>query len=189
MPDATNSLPSPADRSAASQYLTLTRRNLEAAVQGLTGAQWRFKPAPDRWSIAGVVDHVAMIEELIHGIVGRMENAPAAGAPDAGTDRRIREEVPRRTVKLEAPPRVQPAGSKDPEEALRQFTDGRARTLQLLACAPYLRDAFCRTLPTVPGTAISGSSARPRIRPGIPHRSLKSKRTRTSRQSDAEVKV
>jgi hypothetical protein len=125
--------------------LITSRDRLLDSVRGLSEAQWHFRPAPERWSIAGVVEHVALIEGLIHGIVGRLGAAPVVdpgAAPcrnDAEIDEFIRVEVPRREAKLEAPPMVQPTGNVAPEESLRRFVEARARTLELFDSAPHLR--------------------------------------------------
>jgi hypothetical protein len=121
--------------------LITSRDRLLDSVRGLSNAQWHFRPAPDRWSIAGVVEHVALIEGLIHGIVGRVETAqPApAGRDDAAIDEFIRTEVPKREAKLEAPAMVRPTGNVAPEESLRRFVEARARTVELFDSAPHLR--------------------------------------------------
>ena len=43
-----------ADRKKGVQYLESTRDGVLAATKGLSDAQWNFKPAPDRWSIATI---------------------------------------------------------------------------------------------------------------------------------------
>ena len=121
--------------------LITSRDRLLESVRGLSETQWHFTPAPDRWSIAGVVEHVALIEGLIHGIVGRLDAAPDAspGRNDAEIDEFIRTEVPKREAKLEAPPMVRPTGTVAPEDSLRRFVEARARTIELFDSAPHLR--------------------------------------------------
>ena len=45
----------PSEKDKTSSYLADTRNALVDAVKGLSEAQWKFKPAPDRWSAAEVV--------------------------------------------------------------------------------------------------------------------------------------
>src|ERR1700693_1136229 len=59
---------SQADRDRALQYLESTKRGVVDATKGLSDAQWNFKPAPDRWSIAEVMEHLAAAEDLIRGM-------------------------------------------------------------------------------------------------------------------------
>jgi len=47
------------DLDQARQYFAVTRSRLEKATTGLTDAQARFKPAPDCWSIAEILEHLA----------------------------------------------------------------------------------------------------------------------------------
>ena len=36
------------------------RKTFLDAIAGLSEAQWKFKPAPDRWSIAEIAEHVIL---------------------------------------------------------------------------------------------------------------------------------
>src|SRR6202044_2054609 len=62
----------------ATHYLTSTRDTLLEAVSGLSYSQWHFNPAPESWSIAEILEHLVLIEERVHGIVDRMQDAPPA---------------------------------------------------------------------------------------------------------------
>lgn len=44
--------------------LTRTRNALLDEVSGLNDLQWRFKESPDRWSIAEVVEHLGLQEDM-----------------------------------------------------------------------------------------------------------------------------
>ena len=48
-------------------YLEQTRDYIAGATRGLSDAQWKFKPAPDRWSIAENVEHMVSVQELVLG--------------------------------------------------------------------------------------------------------------------------
>ena len=48
------------DRNRALSELHATRKAFLDSVQNLTDAQWRFKPARDRWSIAEVAEHITL---------------------------------------------------------------------------------------------------------------------------------
>lgn len=133
--------PNPADSAKAALYLASTSENLLAAVRGLNDAQWHFKSADNQWSIAGVVEHLAIVEGLVHARVEQMSGCPADDpARQLGdVDEAIIVEVPLRTQKVEAPPPIQPTGAISPDQAVAQFTERRRRTEQLLQSAPYLR--------------------------------------------------
>ena len=51
-----------ADRSYTVDNLKRTRDELTRETQNLTNAQWHFHESPDRWSIAEVVEHLALWE-------------------------------------------------------------------------------------------------------------------------------
>src|SRR5260370_19570534 len=54
-----------AEKDKALQYLESTKKNVLEATNGLSEAQWNFKPAPDRWSAAQVMEHIAAAVDLI----------------------------------------------------------------------------------------------------------------------------
>ena len=58
-----------ADRDRALQYLENTKQAVLNATAGLSDAQWNFKSAPDRWSIAEVMEHIAAAEDFLMGMV------------------------------------------------------------------------------------------------------------------------
>ena len=53
------------EREHALQYLESTRKDVLDATNGLSEAQWNFKPGPDRWSVAQVMEHIAASEDFI----------------------------------------------------------------------------------------------------------------------------
>lgn len=58
-------------------YLKETRENLLAQIKDLTPEQFKFKPGPDRWSIAEVCEHIVTSEGMLRGMVEGMLKAPA----------------------------------------------------------------------------------------------------------------
>ena len=56
---------SDADRAYLLSHLAMTQEFVLDATRGLTKEQWRFKPAPARWSIAQCIDHLGSTEEYI----------------------------------------------------------------------------------------------------------------------------
>jgi DinB family protein len=131
-----------AERERALRYLTDTRNGVSDAVKGLSEAQWKFKPAPDRWSVAEVVEHLALTEELVSKQVLADLNKAPAGAANRDVkqvDAMIVDKITDRTTKFEAPPPVAPTGRWTPATALDHFLDGRAQTIALLQSTPDLR--------------------------------------------------
>src|SRR6266481_1243505 len=59
-----------AEKDKALQYLETTRKNVLEATKGLSEAQWNFKPGPDRWSVAQVMEHIAAAEDFLRTATG-----------------------------------------------------------------------------------------------------------------------
>lgn len=133
---------SPADRDKGVQYLEQTRDGVAAAVKGLSEAQLKFKPAPDRWSVAETLEHIALAEDFIfQNITDKIMKAPA-GAPDRDTakaDAFVLAAIPDRSHKAKAPEPLTPTGRWTPAEALDHFEKSRARTIEFLESTPDLR--------------------------------------------------
>ncbi|HWC99375.1 MAG TPA: DinB family protein [Candidatus Sulfopaludibacter sp.] len=128
-------------KNAAAEELEKTRERLVEAVDGLSIEQWQFRQADDRWSVAQVVEHLALIEGRIQGLIARIgQGAEAeAGRDDAAMDALILEQVPQRTGRINAPPFVQPAGRWSGLEALGKFVEARTGTIGLLDSVECLR--------------------------------------------------
>ncbi len=131
----------PAEQQQALKLLNDSRNGVTEAVKGLSEAQWKFKPAPDRWSIAEVVEHLALIEDLVQqGVFPNLEKAPA-GAADSGkqTDGALLTKLADRSTKYHAPEPAVPTGRWTPAEALEHFYAARVKTIAFLKANPDLR--------------------------------------------------
>src|SRR5690242_9704583 len=70
-----------ADRDRAVKYLEQTRDGVVSATKGLSEAQMKFKSAPDRWSVAETLEHIALAEDfLMQNITEKIMKAPAGPA-------------------------------------------------------------------------------------------------------------
>ena len=67
----------------------------------------RFKPAPDRWSVAEVAEHITVTESMIFGMIQKQvmasPAAPEKRAEVKGKDEPILTAVPDRSHKAQAP--------------------------------------------------------------------------------------
>jgi hypothetical protein len=133
--------PTQAELEKGQRYLTETRKGVQNAAKGMTEAQWNFKPGPDRWSAAEVVEHLALIEDVVLGVLAKLPQGPAPPADwDAkGLDAKLLAQVPDRSTKYEAPPQARPTARWSPEQALEHFLASRARTAELLRTMHDLR--------------------------------------------------
>jgi len=135
----------PAEKERALQYLESTKKNVLEATKGLSEAQWNFKSAPDRWSVAQVMEHIAASEDFIRDNLLK-EKVMVAPAGEPGRDvKRIDEavlaRVPDRTHKAQAPEPLVPSNRfGSPDSSVKHFVESRATTEQFLKTATGLRD-------------------------------------------------
>ena len=105
-----------ADRQYTVENLRRTRDDLTRQVENLTDAQWNFREAPGRWTIAEVVEHlglweIAWVREIGEGLHSPprpdLAEAQKAASPDPDQFYRdfIMEDKPH-----EAPPFAYPTG-------------------------------------------------------------------------------
>ena len=67
------------EREFALQQFQTTRDNFLKSISGLSEKQWTFKPAPDRWSVAEVAEHITVSETTIMGLIQKqLLQSPAA---------------------------------------------------------------------------------------------------------------
>lgn len=136
---------SQADKDRALQYLESTKKGVVEATKGLSDAQWNFKPGPDRWSVAEVMEHLAAAEDMLRGMTQeQVMKTPAIPARDAAEVKKIDDGivamVPDRSKKMEAPEPLRPTNRfGSPAEAEKHFLESRAATEEYLKAAPDLR--------------------------------------------------
>jgi DinB family protein len=133
---------SQADRDRGLKCLQDTRDGVVAATKGLSDAQMKFKSAPDRWSVAETLEHIALAEDfLMQNITDKIMKAPS-GAADRDTgkiDAMVLAMIPDRSHKAQAPPPLVPTGRWTPAETLDHFLKSRAKTIEYLESTPDLR--------------------------------------------------
>ena len=131
-----------ADKDKALAYLESTKKGVLDATKGLSEAQWNFKPASDRWSVAECVEHIAAAEDFIRGMaVDKVMKAPAApGRDTAKIDAGIMAMIPDRSRKAQAPDELKPTNRfGSPEGSLKHFVESRTATENFLKDTPDLR--------------------------------------------------
>lgn len=136
---------SPADKDRALQYLESTKKGVLEATKGLSDAQWNFKAAPDRWSVAEVMEHLAAAEDMLRGMTQeQVMKSPAVPVRDAEEIRKADEGVlamvPDRSHKIQAPEPLKPINRfGSPAAAQKHFVESRTTTEEYLKGATGLR--------------------------------------------------
>jgi|SRR5215472_760782 len=137
-----------ADRDKAVAELEGSRQAFLDATKGLSPAQWNFKPAPNRWSIAECANHIALSEGFIFGVVtDRVMKSPAAPEKREaakGKDESVLKIMQDRSFKATAPEPIDPAKNPMPaDESVKQFLSGRAHAIEYVKTTQDdLRDHF-----------------------------------------------
>jgi hypothetical protein len=124
-----------ADREKLVKHLQRTQEAFLKSVDGLSEAQWNFKAAPDKWSIAQCAEHIAAAETLIRGAVEKGLATPLeAGQPAAELvkDDIITTMVVDRSKKFSAPEPLVPTDRfGSPAAAVEAFRKERGVTIKL----------------------------------------------------------
>jgi hypothetical protein len=123
-------------------YLQQTRNYAIGATKGLSEAQWHFKPSPGCWSIAEIVDHMVVIQELVLGPI--REQLARAPAPSADRDYKqvdaiVLNRFSVRLNKFQAPGAALPAGQWPPAVACERLLKNYERLTEYLESTPDLR--------------------------------------------------
>jgi hypothetical protein len=114
------------------EYVDAQRSALLAAASALPLARWTERPAPDRWSIVALFEHLYKVEHSCARVIARgVAGARAAGHPMETDEHSVLGTLDGsglrdRSRRLEVPERVAPAGGWSPQEALDQLAASRA---------------------------------------------------------------
>jgi len=130
------------ERQAVLDGLRTSEARLLTLLHGLTEPQWRFREAPERWSIAEIVEHLALQEAFVRGNVQRLAEGEAAseaqraearakGTLDADLARRRAEQ------RLKSRPANTPTGQREDYETL--IADLQRERAQTIAFAEETR--------------------------------------------------
>jgi hypothetical protein len=143
------------ERDVAGQLLQQSHNAVIGVTKCLTDAQWNFKPAPDRWSIAEILEHIVTVQERVLGPV--LDHLPKAPAPPEGVDPKIVDSIVihqlgTRLDRFASPEMVRPTSQLAPREALAKLESNRAMCLARLESMPGLRQ---HVLPAPPLKAVT----------------------------------
>jgi len=125
------------ERDRAVAELEGSKKAFLEATKGLSDAQWNFKSAPDRWSIAECAEHIALSENYIFGFVSeKIVKAPVnpeKREAAKGKDELIVKILQDRSHKATAPEPLDPTKKPMPgSESVKLFLDGRAQTIDYI---------------------------------------------------------
>ena len=129
-----------AEKTALVKELQRSQKLLHDSTKGLSPEQWSWKPAPDRWSVAECVEHLALAEDLLRSrVTDQVMTSPAM--PGKKSAQQIQQEdaglaksLVDRSQKFQAPEQLRPEKSTftSGPEALKAFDQRRAQAISWL---------------------------------------------------------
>src|SRR5579864_8724945 len=130
---AENGAMNDAERSFLIEQLEKSKKDFLASIADVTAAQWKFKPAPEVWSVAECAEHIILAEDYLRGAAQGMLKTPAVERPETSTaeqDKKLVVMVADRSHKAKAPEMIVPSGKfPAPADAAAEFTARRDKSL------------------------------------------------------------
>jgi hypothetical protein len=121
-----------------------SRQALEHATRDVAPQHSAVRPAPERWSLSEVLEHLSLAEASFTGwIASGIDKARADGLGHEAADRvplpeAVRARLADRVNRRNAPERVQPKGDMSAEEAWNAVVEVERRLKEVLAAADGL---------------------------------------------------
>lgn len=135
----------PDEIARAAAYLANTRDTVLTQTKGLSEAQLAFKPAPEKWSVNEVLEHIAATEDFLFGMIEKQvmqaPPRPPGGEDAQAIDEFVLKVIPDRTAKAKAPEPLVPSRRFGSAEGSRKhFEASRAKSIAFLKETKGLRD-------------------------------------------------
>ena len=125
---------SESERKFVLDFLVANSDKFLSDIEKTSEQQWGFRPAPDRWSVAEIAEHIVLSESLLFSIAQKTLLAPADEDKSKeldGQEEQLLARVSDRSSKAQAPEVLKPTGRfSTKEELLEAFKTARARTLE-----------------------------------------------------------
>ena len=118
----------PEERTKVLNWLDESHKEFLTAIDGVTAEQWTWKPAPERWSVGEVAEHIVLAEALLFSTAQQAVNSPPN--PDWETKTKGKTEFIERVMaprlgKAQAPESIVPKGNLTPDEVRATFEKQR----------------------------------------------------------------
>ncbi len=117
------------ERSKVMNWMEESRKEFLAAIDGVTAEQWKWKPAPERWSVGETAEHIVLAEAMLFGNVQKAISSPPNPAWEEKTKGKtefIERVMAPRLGKATAPDPIVPKGHLTQSEVREMFLKGRA---------------------------------------------------------------
>jgi uncharacterized damage-inducible protein DinB len=110
-----------AERTKVLGWMDASRQEFLAAIDNVSDAQWKWKPAPERWSVGEVAEHVVLAE------AGQFANVKKALAAGASADWEQKTRGKTEMIEMVMAPRLGKATSPEPLVPGGKMTRAQAR--------------------------------------------------------------
>lgn len=125
------------ERKMATDLLSKTEQGVFNSLLGMSDAQLNFKPAPDRWSIADCIKHIAVTEHALWKMADdalKLAANPEKRSAIKATDEQVIQFIESRAQKVKTAPPLEPQNTsfKSTADALASFRDAREQLIQFV---------------------------------------------------------
>jgi hypothetical protein len=117
------------ERTKVTNWMEESRKEFLASIDGVTEEQWKWKPAPERWSVGETAEHIVLAEALLFGSVQKAIASPPNPAWEEKTKGKtefIERVMAPRLGKATAPEPIVPSGKLTQTEVRETFLKQRA---------------------------------------------------------------
>ena len=116
------------ERAEALRWLDESHRQFLSSLNGVSDAQWNWKPAPGQWSVGETAEHIVLAEALL--LTSARKAAAAPANPDweeqtKGKTELLVRVIPTRQGRAVAPARIVPHEALTPAQATERFEKQR----------------------------------------------------------------
>ncbi|MFI5185488.1 MAG: DinB family protein [Chitinophagales bacterium] len=125
------------ERKTASELLSQTEQGVFNSLLGMSDAQLNFKPAPDRWSIAECIKHIAVTEQMLWQMTDaalKQAANPEKRSEIKATDEQVVQMIESRAKKVKTAPAMEPQNTpfKSLADALASFRAAREKLIEFV---------------------------------------------------------
>src|SRR5271170_111261 len=112
------------ERTKVMNWLDESRKEFLASIDGVTEAQWKWKPAPERWSVGETAEHIVLAEAMLFANVQKAIASPPNPAWEEKTKGKtefIEKVMAPRLGKATAPEPIVPSGKMTQAQVKETF--------------------------------------------------------------------
>ena len=121
------------ERANVLHWLEESHQEFLASIDGVTDEQWKWKPAPERWSVGETAEHIVLAEALLFDSVKKAMSSPANPAWEEETKGKtefIVKVMAPRLGKAQAPEPIVPRNGMTLAQVRERFEQQRAEIVK-----------------------------------------------------------